>query len=132
MSSKLDNIIDQLKTLTLLEASELVASIEKTFGVDASGSIATGTTPSTTVPLQAPLIEVEEEKTAFDIYLVDVPADKKMAILKLIRSITGLGLKESKSIVDEVPKLIKEGSTKEEAESIKKDLEGAGAKVLIK
>jgi large subunit ribosomal protein L7/L12 len=127
MSIKLTSILDQLKTLTLLEAAQLVAAIEETFGVDASASTAT-------VAINAPvaIAEVIEEKTAFDILLTEVPADKKISILKIIRNVTGLGLKESKDIVDNVPKLVKEGATKDEAESIKKDLEAAGAKALIK
>ena len=73
-----------------------------------------------------------EEKTAFDVILDSVPADKKIAILKIVRNVTGLGLKESKDIVDNVPKLLKEGASKEEGETIKKDVEAAGGKVTIK
>ena len=80
----------------------------------------------------APVAEAAEEKTSFDIVLDAVPADKKIAILKIVRNVTGLGLKESKDIVDNVPKTLKEGSTKEEVETIKKELEAAGAKVVIK
>jgi large subunit ribosomal protein L7/L12 len=76
--------------------------------------------------------EAVEEKTAFDIVLEMVPADKKIAILKIVRNVTGLGLKESKDIVDNVPKTLKEGSTKDEVETIKKELEAAGAKVTVK
>jgi large subunit ribosomal protein L7/L12 len=77
-------------------------------------------------------VEAVEEKVAFDIILTEVPADKKIAILKIVRNLTGLGLKESKDIVDNVPKVLKEGITKDESESIKKELETAGAKVSIK
>ena len=73
-----------------------------------------------------------EEKSSFDITLIEVPADKKIAVLKIVRNLTGLGLKESKDIVDNVPKLLKEGATKEESESIKKELEASGAKITIK
>lgn len=131
MSEKLTNIIEQLKTLTLLEAAELVTEIEKVFGVDTSVSVAA----VAAVPAAggaAPAAEAAEEKSAFDITLTDVPADKKIAILKVVRNVTGLGLKESKDIVDNVPKLLKEGATKEESESIKKELEAAGGKVTIK
>jgi large subunit ribosomal protein L7/L12 len=130
MSEKLTNIIEQLKTLTLLEASELVKEIETVFGVDTSVSVAS---VGVAMPAAggAPA-EAAEEKTAFDVTLTDVPADKKIAILKIVRNVTGLGLKESKDIVDNVPKLLKEGATKEESENMKKELEAAGGKVTIK
>ena len=129
MSEKLTAIIEQLKTLTLLEAAELVKSIETTFGVDTSVASAPVAFSGTAVP--AP-VEAVEEKVAFDITLTEVPADKKIAILKIVRNVTGLGLKESKEIVDNVPKILKEGITKVEIEAIKKELEAAGAKVTIK
>jgi large subunit ribosomal protein L7/L12 len=131
MNEKLTLIIDQLKSLTLLEAAELVKEIEKTFGVDTSVSVSAAAIPALSASSQAPT-EVAEEKTAFDIVLTDVPADKKIAILKIVRNVTGLGLKESKDIVDNVPKVLKEGITKEESETIKKELETAGAKITIK
>jgi large subunit ribosomal protein L7/L12 len=130
MSEKLTAIIEQLKSLTLLEASELVTEIEKVFGVDTSVSVAS-------VGMAAPAAaaapaEAAEEKTAFDITLTEVPADKKIAVLKIVRNVTGLGLKESKDIVDNVPKVLKEGATKDESENIKKEVEAAGGKVTIK
>ena len=129
MSEKLNLIIEQLKTLTLVEAAELVTQIEQTFGVDTSVSVSAGPTLAVA---QAPVAEAVEEQTAFEITLADVPADKKIAILKVVRNVTGLGLKESKDIVDNVPKIVKEGATKEESEKIKADFEAAGAKVIIK
>jgi len=130
MSEKLDQIIEQLKTLTLLEASELVTQIEKVFGVDTSVSVAAA---GVAIPvLAAAPTEAAEEQSSFDVILNEVPADKKIAILKIVRSITGFGLKESKDIVDNVPKVLKEGTTKEESEKIKKELEEAGAKVILK
>jgi len=130
MSEKLSNIIEQLKGLTLLEAAELVKQIETVFGVDTSVSVANvGAISVAQTPVVA---EVAEEKTSFDVLLTDVPADKKIAILKIVRNVTGLGLKESKDIVDNVPKSLKEGVTKEESETIKKDIEAAGGKVSIK
>jgi large subunit ribosomal protein L7/L12 len=129
MSQKLETIIEQLKTLTLLEAAELVKQIETVFGVDTSVSV--GSVAAIAAPVAA-VVEAVEEKTAFDVTLSDVPADKKIAILKIVRNVTGLGLKESKEIVDNVPKLLKEGATKEESESIKKEIETAGGKVTIK
>jgi large subunit ribosomal protein L7/L12 len=130
MNEKLTSIIEQLKTLTLLEAAELVKEIEKTFGVDTSiqtAAVAVGVSAGPATPAEA-----VEEKVAFDIILTEVPADKKIAILKIVRNLTGLGLKESKDIVDNVPKVLKEGITKDESETIKKELETAGAKVTIK
>jgi large subunit ribosomal protein L7/L12 len=129
MSEKLNKIIEELKTLTLLEASELVTEIEKVFGVDTSVSAGM---PMMMAPAAAAPAEAAEEKTAFDITLADVPADKKIAILKIVRNVTGLGLKESKDIVDNVPKLLKEGASKEESENIKKEIEAAGGKVTVK
>jgi large subunit ribosomal protein L7/L12 len=128
-NEKLSNIIEQLKTLTLLEAAELVKEIETVFGVDTSVSVASvGAVPQAAA---APA-EVAEEKTSFDLVLSDVPADKKIAVLKIVRNVTGLGLKESKDIVDNVPKVLKEGATKEESEAIKKEVEAAGGKITIK
>jgi large subunit ribosomal protein L7/L12 len=127
MSEKLDTIIEQLKSLTLLEASELVTEIEKVFGVDTSIAVAAAGPAATGAPAEA-----AEEKSSFDIVLDSVPADKKIAILKIVRNVTGLGLKESKEIVDNAPKTIKEGATKEEGESIKKEVEAVGGKVTVK
>jgi large subunit ribosomal protein L7/L12 len=130
MSDKLNTIIEQLKSLTLLEASELVTEIEKVFGVDTSISVSSNA--GAAIPAAITPVEAVEEKTAFDISLEVVPADKKIAILKIVRNVTGLGLKESKDIVDNVPKILKEGATKEESDSIKKEIETAGGKVSIK
>jgi large subunit ribosomal protein L7/L12 len=128
MSEKIDTIIEQLKSLTLLEASQLVKQIEETFGVDASsggGMMMVGAMPGAGEA-------VAEEKTEFDIILEDVPADKKIAILKVVRSVTGLGLKEAKDLVESAPKTVKDSMPKAEAEDIKKQLEEAGAKVALK
>ena len=130
MNDKLNNIIEQLKTLTLLEASELVKEIENVFGVDTSVSVA-----SVGVAIPQPTAasaEAAEEKTSFDLILESVPADKKIAVLKIVRNVTGLGLKESKDIVDNVPKVLKEGASKEESETIKKEVEAAGGKIVVK
>jgi large subunit ribosomal protein L7/L12 len=130
MSEKLTLIIEQLKTLTLLEAADLVKEIEQVFGVDTSVSVATMAAPMPAAG-GAP-VPAAEEKTAFDVILSDVPADKKIAILKIVRNVTGLGLKESKDIVDNIPKVLKEGATKDEVEAMKKEIEAAGGKVTIK
>ena len=131
MSEKLNSIIEQLKSLTLLEAAELVSEIEKVFGVDTSVSVANVGAMSN-IPVQAAAVEAVEEKSQFDVILSDVPADKKIAILKIVRNVTGLGLKESKDIVDNVPKTLKEAVSKEESETIKKEIEAAGGKVTLK
>jgi len=129
MSAKTDEILEQLKTLSLLEASELVKQIEEAFGVDASapaGGMMMAAAPG------AAAEEAAEEQTEFDVVLEEVPSDKKIAILKVVRGITGLGLKEAKGLVEETPKSLKEATTKEDAEEIKKQLEEAGAKVTVK
>ena len=127
--SAVDEILEKLKTLTLLEAAELVKAIEDTFGVSAAASAG--------VVMAAPgagggAAAEEEEKTEFDVILEEVPKDKKIAILKVVRSITGLGLKEAKEMVEGTPKAIKEGVPKDDAEDTKKKLEEAGAKVAVK
>ncbi len=130
MKRKINTIIEELKGLTLLEAADLVKEIEKTFGVDTS--IASAPILANVAAAPAAEKETAEEKTTFDVILTEVPNDKKIAVLKVVRNITGLGLKESKEIVDNAPKTLKEGVSKEESESIKKELEAAGAKVAIK
>jgi len=133
MSAKTDEILEQLKSLSLLEASELVKQIEEAFDVDASAS--GGGMMMIAGPAAAPAAaaaEPEEEKTEFDVVLEEVPADKKIAILKVVRGLTGLGLKEAKDMVESAPKPIKEGASKEDADAAKKQLEEAGAKVSVK
>ena len=132
MSAATDEILEKLKGLTLLEASELVKGIEEAFGVSAAASAAPmmmGAMPG--APAAAAAEEVEE-KTEFDVVLTEFPGDKKIAVLKVVRSITGLGLKEAKEVVESVPKALKEGVSKDDAEAIKKQLEETGAKVEIK
>lgn len=125
--AKIDDILDQLKSLTLLEAAELVKQIEETFNVSATAVASSGPVIMAAAPAQ----EVEE-KTEFDLVLQEVPADKKIAVLKVVRAITGLGLKEAKDLVEATPKNVKEGASKADVESAKKQLEEAGAKVSIK
>ena len=127
MSEKINQLVEELKTLTLLEASELVTAIEEAFGVDASAS-----TGGTMVMAATSPAEEVEEKTEFDISLDEVPADKKIAILKVVRAITGLGLKEAKELVESAPKIIQESIAKDSAEEAKKQMEEAGAKVSLK
>jgi large subunit ribosomal protein L7/L12 len=127
MSEKINQIIEDLKTLTLLEASELVTKIEETFGVDASASAGGGM-----LMAAAPIaVEEVEEKTAFNVMLDEVPADKKIAVLKIVRSLTGLGLKEAKELVESAPKQVQEGLPKDAAEDAKKQIEAAGGKASL-
>ena len=131
MTSKIDNIIQDLKTLTLLEAAELVKEIEDVFGVDASVSTS-GMVMMNSGGSNGDSNETEQEQTEFDVSLEAVPAPKKIAILKVVRSLTGLGLIEAKGLVESAPKILKEGIPKEDAEEIKEKLESAGATVAIK
>lgn len=131
MSNITDEIIEKLKSLSLLEASELVKQIEEVFDVSASAPVG-GMMMGAPVVAAAGAGEAAEEKTEFDVILEEFPSDKKIAILKVVRTITGLGLKEAKDLVESTPKSLKEGTTKDDAESIKKQLEDAGAKVTIK
>lgn len=131
MSAKTDEILEQLKTLTLLEASELVKQIEEAFGVSAAAPAGGMMMMAPGAGAAAPAEEVEE-KTEFDVILDEVPADKKIAVLKAVRELTGLGLKEAKDLVEATPKPVKEGIAKEAAEEAKKAIEAAGGKVSIK
>lgn len=128
MSTTTEEIISKLKTITLLEATELVTRIEETFGVDASA-------PTGGVPLPAMIggevAEVVEEKTTFNVVLEDIASDKRVAVLKVIRNLTSLGLKEAKEFTSSLPKAVKEGISKDEAETAKQQLEDAGGKVKI-
>nr|YP_009028750.1 ribosomal protein L12 [Asterionellopsis glacialis]AGH28299.1 ribosomal protein L12 [Asterionellopsis glacialis] len=126
MSEKIDQIVEELKTLTLLEASELVTKIEETFGVDASASAG----PAMVMAAAAPAEDVEE-KTEFNLMLDEVPADKKIAVLKVVRSLTGLGLKEAKELVESAPKQVQEALGKDAAEDGKKQIEDAGGKASL-
>jgi large subunit ribosomal protein L7/L12 len=127
MSAVTDEILEKLKTLTLLEAAELVKQIEEAFGVSAAAPAGGMMMMAAAAPAEA-----AEEKTEFDVVLEEVPADKKIAILKIVREITGLGLKEAKDLVESTPKAVKEGTGKDDAEAVKKKLEESGAKVSVK
>ena len=131
MSAKTDEILDSLKTLSLLEASELVKQIEETFGVSAAASAG--------VVMAAPGAGGSEgdgaaadEKTEFDVVLESFDAAAKIKVLKVVRNATGLGLGDAKSLVESAPKTVKESVAKEEAESLKKEIEEAGGKVTLK
>jgi large subunit ribosomal protein L7/L12 len=131
MTEKIENILDQIKGLTLLEANELVTKLEEVFDIDVRSVGA--------VAVAAPAAggaggaeDSAEEKTEFDIVLESVDASSKIAVLKVVRNITGLGLKEAKELVESAPKTIKEAVAKADGETMKKELEEAGAKVALK
>ena len=114
-------IIEVIKGLSVLELNELVKACEEEFGVSAAAGVVVATGPA----------EEVEEKTEFDVELTEIGA-QKVKVIKEVRAITGLGLKEAKALVDEAPKLVKEAVSKEEAEAVKKQLEEVGAKITIK
>jgi large subunit ribosomal protein L7/L12 len=128
MSAATDQILEQLKSLSLLEAAELVKQIEEAFGVSAAAPAAV----AVAVGGGGGAAEAAEEKTEFDVILESVPDDKKIAVLKVVRGITGLGLKEAKDLVESAPKALREGVNKDVAEDTKKQVEEAGGKVSIK
>ncbi|WP_333786371.1 50S ribosomal protein L7/L12, partial [Parolsenella catena] len=119
-----DEIIDALKEMTLLEASELVKAIEDTFGVSAAA-------PAAVVAAPAAGEAAAEEKTNFDVVLEGF-GDNKIAVIKVVRELTSLGLKEAKEVVESAPKAVLEGAKKEDAEAAKEKLEAAGAAVSLK
>ena len=124
MSEKITNLVEEIKTLTVLELNELVKAIEEEFGVSAAAPVAVmagGAAPAAAA----------EEKTDFDVVLAEV-GPNKINVIKVVREITGLGLKEAKDLVDGAPKAVKEAAGKDEAEEIKKKLEEAGAAVELK
>lgn len=131
MTTKIDTIIEDLKSLTLLEAADLVKRIENTFNVDAS-TVFNADMGMVSSALQDTAITSEiEERTEFNLKLEEVPAAKKIAILKVVRSVTGLGLKEAKDLVESAPSALKESTSREDADEIKRKLEEVGAKVSI-
>ena len=119
-----EEIVETLKGMTLLEVSELVKELEDTFGVSAAAPVAIAAMPGAGG-------EAAEEKTEFDVILADFGSNK-INVIKEVRSLTGLGLKEAKDLVESAPKAVKEGASKDDAEAAKKALEAAGAKVEIK
>jgi len=130
MSTATDQILEQLKSLPLLEASELVKQIEEAFGVSAAAPV--GGMMMMAGPGGAAAVEEVVEQTEFEVILESVPADKKIAVLKIVRELTGLGLKEAKDLVEAAPKAVKEGIAKDAAEDAKKRIEEAGGKVTVK
>ena len=123
-SEKITNIVEEIKTLTILELADLVKAVEEEFGVSAAAPVGVVAVAGAAAP-------AVEEKTEFDVILTGF-GDKKLNVIKAVREITGLGLKEAKDMVEGCPKPVKEGVSKEDAEKIKADLEAAGATVEIK
>ena len=124
-SEKITNILEEIKTLTILELADLVKAVEEEFGVSAAAPV------GVVAVAGAAAAPAAEEKTEFDVILTGF-GDKKLNVIKAVREITGLGLKEAKDMVEGCPKPVKEGVSKEDAEKIKADLEAAGATVEIK
>ena len=122
-SEKITNILEEIKSLTILELADLVKAVEEEFGVSAAAPVGVVAAAGAAAP-------AAEEKTEFDVILAGF--EKKLDVIKVVREITGLGLKEAKELVEGAPKAIKEGVSKDEAESLKKALEEATAKVEIK
>ena len=125
MSEKVTNLIEEVKALTVLELSELVKALEEEFGVSAAAPAAVA------VAAPAAAAPVEEEKTEFDVVL-KAPGANKINVIKIVKEATGLGLKEAKEVVDNAPKAVKEGVSKDDADAISKKLTEAGAEVEVK
>jgi large subunit ribosomal protein L7/L12 len=128
LEPELQAIVDKLDGLTLLQASKVVKHLESRWGVSAAAPVAVAAAPAGGGAAAAP---AAEEKTSFTVVLESAAADKKIAVIKEIRAITGLGLKEAKDLVDGAPKTVKEGVSKEEADKLKAQLETAGGKVKL-
>jgi large subunit ribosomal protein L7/L12 len=126
MSEKVTQLIEDVKGLTVLELSELVKALEEEFGVSAAAPVAVAAAPAAGGAAPA-----AEEKTEFDVVLA-AAGDQKIKVIKVVRELTGLGLKEAKAVVDEAPKPLKEGVTKEEADEIKAKIEEVGGSVEVK
>lgn len=125
MSDKVQKIIDQLKELSLLEASELVKSIEETFGVSAAAPVALASAATSAAPIAV------EEKTEFNVKVTEVPADKKISVIKAVKTLLNIGLADAKTKVEAAPFVVAEKLSKEEAEKYKDQLTTAGASVSL-
>ena len=126
MAVNKDEILDAISKMSLMEVVELISDMEKKFGVTAAAPVAAAAAPAAAAAAPA------EEKTEFTVTLKEYPADKKVTVIKVIRELTGLGLKEAKDLVEGAPKEVKADVSKDEAAKIKKQLEDAGAKVELK
>jgi large subunit ribosomal protein L7/L12 len=127
MAANLDTLVEQLSGLTVIEAAELSKKLEEKWGVSAAAPVAVAAAPAG----GAAAAPAAEAKTTFDVILKEAGANK-IGVIKEVRAVTSLGLKEAKDLVEGAPKTVKEGATKEEAEEVKKKLEAAGAKVELK
>jgi large subunit ribosomal protein L7/L12 len=128
MAVSKDEILDAISKMTLMEVVELISDMEKKFGVTAAAPVAVAAGPGAGAAAAAPA----EEQTEFTVVLKEYPADKKVTVIKVIRELTGLGLKEAKDLVEGVPSTVKEAVSKADSDGMKKKLEDAGAKVEIK
>jgi len=128
MAVSKDEILEAISNMTVMQVVELISDMEKKFGVTAAAPVAMVAGGGAAAAAAAPA----EEKTEFAVTLKEYPADKKVGVIKVIRELTGLGLKEAKDLVEGVPSLVKEGVNKADSETMKKKLEEAGAKVEIK
>jgi len=128
MAVSREEIVEAIGKLSVLEVVELISDLEKKFGVTAAAPVAMAAAPAAGAVAAAPA----EEQTEFSVTLTEYPADKKVTVIKVVREITGLGLKEAKDLVEGVPALVKEGVAKADVDNIKKKLEEAGAKVAVK
>jgi large subunit ribosomal protein L7/L12 len=129
MAVSKDEILDAISKMSLMEVVELISDMEKKFGVTAAAPVAVAAAPGAGAAAAA---APAEEKTEFTVILKEYPADKKVTVIKVIREITGLGLKEAKDLVEGVPSTVKEAVSKADCETMKKKLEEAGAKVEVK
>jgi large subunit ribosomal protein L7/L12 len=129
MAVSKDEILEAISNMSVLQVVELIADMEKKFGVTAAAPVAVAAGPAAGGAAAA---APAEEQTEFTVSLKEYPADKKVTVIKVIREITGLGLKEAKDLVEGVPSLVKEGVSKADVDAIKKKLEEAGAKVEVK
>ena len=127
MAVSREEIVNAIGNLSVLEVVELISDLEKKFGVTAAAPVAAVAAAAGAAPAAA-----VEEQTEFAVTLAEYPADKKVGVIKVIRELTGLGLKEAKDLVEGAPALVKEGVSKADVETMKKKLEDAGAKVTVK
>ena len=128
MAVSREEIVNAIGNLSVLEVVELISDLEKKFGVTAAAPVAMAAAPAAGGAAAAPV----EEQTEFSVTLQEYPADKKVGVIKVVREITGLGLKEAKDLVEGVPALVKDAVAKADVDAIKKKLEEAGAKVVVK
>jgi len=128
MAVSREEIVTAIGNLSVLEVVELISDLEKKFGVTAAAPVAMAAAPAAGAAAAAPA----EEQTEFSVTLTEYPADKKVGVIKVVRELTGLGLKEAKDLVEGVPALVKDAVAKADVDAMKKKLEDAGAKVVVK